>query len=36
VTAVRNRNESAWLLSDGGHGMPGSLIDNMRRFDDDE
>jgi choline dehydrogenase-like flavoprotein len=36
VTAVRRRNESAWLLADGGHGLPSSLTDDMRHFDDDD
>lgn len=36
MTAVRARNESAWLLAEGGHGIPAALTDGMRRFDDED
>ncbi|MES1212659.1 MAG: GMC family oxidoreductase, partial [Leifsonia sp.] len=36
MSAVRERNESAWLLSDDGLRYRHGLRDDMRRFDDDD
>ncbi len=36
LTDVRDRNESAWLLTKSGAAMRHGLRDDMRRFDDDE
>lgn len=36
MNAVRERNESAWLLADGGRRFDDRLRADMRRFDDDD
>jgi choline dehydrogenase-like flavoprotein len=36
MNAVRERNESAWLLADGGRRLDDRLRADMRRFDDDD